>query len=714
VKQPGPKLRALIFLSFAACIWLLPILLDPLAVPFQPGADFTDLLVSHWPNAQYLRSSLHEWGQFPLWNSQILCGAPLVADPLFAIWYPPTWLTLILPISFAQNLSFWLHLILAGVGMFFLMRSEGASDKAAFAGGLLFGGSPKLVGHVALGHISLVSAVAWTPWVMLTLRRAIVGLNLPWQNAVKRAALAGLMIGISFLADPRWLAPLFLLGGSYAFKEFIFKRREHGAGILRKALILGMFCTIIALLIAAGQAIPLTQFALRSTRAHLLQDGGSFGALPADRLLGLLFPAYGGWGEWQVYFGFIGMALVLFGLLSKESGRLYWLGVALAGYALALGDATPLYGFLTATFPFMGWIRVPARFIFVSYLAMSVLAARGLHALEAVRGGESRKLLRIAIVGLAVFTSGIAIGALILIRPEAISSQLTWWIPMLLAWLMMGLVLMRKRESQKNISRAAVLLALIIIEIGIMDFSLLSMHEKPFTNPSTDLILEALDTEQDVGRVFSLAYNIPQHIAAQMRLELADGVNPLQLQSTWDFMSQAVGFNRTQYSVTLPPFPDGLLQGADGSKLDPVLLGRLNITHIVAATPLQADGLKLIGVWDNTYLYRNEFARPRAWVEVSDGIRESAAIRLWSPNRIQIEVRGPGRLVLSEIDYPGWVVTLNGDSGVIEAHNGLLRSIELPDGSSMVEFHYQPWDVYIGAILTFMTVLILFVLWRRL
>ncbi len=93
----------ILFLALAG-LWLLPVLARPDGFPFWVGGEYSDLLISHWPNAEFLRRALLQYHQFPLWNPSILSGAPFAADPLAGLWYPPDWLTVILPLPFAFNL----------------------------------------------------------------------------------------------------------------------------------------------------------------------------------------------------------------------------------------------------------------------------------------------------------------------------------------------------------------------------------------------------------------------------------------------------------------------------------------------------------------------------------------------------------------------------------------------------------------------------------
>ncbi len=68
----------------------------------------------------------------------------------------------------------------------------------------------------------------------------------------------------------------------------------------------------------------------------------------------------------------------------------------------------------------------------------------------------------------------------------------------------------------------------------------------------------------------------------------------------------------------------------------------------------------------------------------------------WSPNQITIQAEGPGVLALSEIDYPGWEVRLDGE--LWDRYNGLgvFRSLTLPAGTHVVEFLFRPVSIYVG------------------
>ena len=95
----------------------------------------------HWvyylPNAYYMDVSLHDYGEFPLWNPLTFCGLPFAANPQSMAFYPPNLLRSILtfePTPFRSHATLVLmlvfHVILAGYGTYLLAREHGLSYGA--------------------------------------------------------------------------------------------------------------------------------------------------------------------------------------------------------------------------------------------------------------------------------------------------------------------------------------------------------------------------------------------------------------------------------------------------------------------------------------------------------------------------------------------------------------------------------------------------------
>ncbi|HEY5119230.1 MAG TPA: hypothetical protein VII90_07215, partial [Anaerolineales bacterium] len=269
-------------------LWLAPLLGGFGQVHNAPGAEFSDLTVTHLPNAEFLRQSLIQYGEIPMWNPRTLGGTPFAADPLSGIYYPPLWLALVISPPLAFNILFLLHLAFAGVGSFLLARDEGASTAGALLAGIAFGGLPKLVAHAAAGHLTLILAVSWTPWLLLAARRAAR------TGSLRAWSLAGAMTGVIFLADPRWAIPSALAALGYAIVSAGGNPAQGPARIriiawAKNFLIFGVFAAAVS----AVLVLPMAQFVSLSTRANLSGTEAATQSLPFLSLLGLIFGGIG-------------------------------------------------------------------------------------------------------------------------------------------------------------------------------------------------------------------------------------------------------------------------------------------------------------------------------------------------------------------------------------------------------------------------------------
>jgi uncharacterized membrane protein YfhO len=74
----------------------------------------------------------------------------------------------------------------------------------------------------------------------------------------------------------------------------------------------------------------------------------------------------------------------------------------------------------------------------------------------------------------------------------------------------------------------------------------------------------------------------------------------------------------------------------------------------------------------------------------------SEPVPLISPNQITLTAAGPGLLVLSEINYPGWIVRVDNVKANIIRAASILRAVNLPAGRHMITFSYEPVPLYAG------------------
>ena len=81
--------------------------------------------------------------------------------------------------------------------------------------------------------------------------------------------------------------------------------------------------------------------------------------------------------------------------------------------------------------------------------------------------------------------------------------------------------------------------------------------------------------------------------------------------------------------------------------------------------------------------------------------RDRATIERYSRRLVTLRVEAacPGLLVLPDTYFPGWKATVNGRDRTIYATDGAFRGVTVPEGTSHVEFRYEPRAFPIGVVL---------------
>lgn len=685
--------------------------------PFQPGGQFSDLLISHYPNGIYIQQSIKNWKTIPLWSDTILSGYPFVANPLAGLFYLPGWLALLFQLPLGFNLLVALHLVFGGVGMYLLLREEGLSTGPALLGAVLFEGMPKLFSHLGAGHITLIYAVTWTPWLLYTEKRASLSIRLRW-------VLPGAVLGMIALADIRWAAYSGLVWLAYSLRVSFGQGWANGSGWRLVPWVASRLTNVLVSgLVAAPLLLPLAQYTQLSTRSQLTIQESFILSLPFSQLLSLLFPNIGGMAEWILYPGGVGISLFLLTLCNPKMLRRagFWVGLVALSLIFALGSNLPpleLLGHL----PGMDLLRVPPRTLFLTGLGFAAVAGYGLQSLcEVTRLVEEKPLLRgklvlFCVTAFVVFLAGAI--QFVVERPLT-RVQFAWGAIFLLLSTVVILLAINQRIPTTGLAAS-------LLVISLVDFQGVNLQSLEFRPSSVVLSAKAelvkfLNEREGATlyRVYSPSYSLPQEIAVQSGIQLADGVDPLQLAAYVDYMEAATGVPNRGYSVTLPPYANAETETDNqGYHPDPVRLGLLNVKYILSEFPLSDADLLLLKQFGQTMVYENTQALPRAWVQMptaplGQAIEPIAAINM-TPNWIEVTAEGPGELVLSEIAYPGWQATVDGVRMPVDTMGGLLRGVKIQPGLHRVVFSFHPQAVYIGLGLAGITwvVLAIFILFR--
>ena len=678
---------------------LLPWIVQSANYFYNINSEYSDLAVSHLPNATYLFQSLRESGEIPLWSNLILSGAPFAADPLSGLWYLPGWLAYELPQPAGFNLTLLLHILWGGLGIVWLLSRVGLRREAALLGGIAFELMPKLFAHAAAGHITLVYAVSWTPWLFL----AELYRQQTRKSVSAASFLPGLVMGAIFLADPRWAA---YAAGSWAVWGL---RQALRANHLLRWLPGGSLQALIALGVSAVLLLPMAQFTQLSTRSGLTAKDVLTLSLPPVQLAALIFPNIGGYAEWVVYPGAAVVLLVIYALAVKRVRQQvgFWLVMALTATAISLGSMWP--GAETiARLPLIDLLRVPSRAWFLVGLSLVIVAAYAFDDMIEMAARQQRPGWILPMVALAALAVFVPVG--VALMGATLPAGMVW--AAVAFPLGLALIVLINQFGAAKSGWAAGLVVLVVADLSGVNLAGVQFRSK------CDVMSEgagaALYLANQAGefRVYSPSYSIPQQTAAALGLELADGVNPMQLASTAKFMEKASNVASNGYSVAIPAFASGdpKVDNA-GTMPDTALLGLLNVKYVVSEFALTDERLSEVWQTGGTHIYENLDIKPRVWVQPADGATGTGSISagriiLNQPNQLKAEVEGPGLVVFSMIDYPGWSLAVDGKPAEKKRIANMLIGAEIGEGLHEVNLTFASPLLTLGQIISTLTWLI--------
>lgn len=739
----------------------------PTSILFRPASPYSDLMLTHWPNAQLIRRSVWHDHTWPLWNPMQFAGVPFAANPLSGLWYPPNLLLLILPLAPAFNVLLLAHICLGGLGMMALCRRLGTGDGASLVAGLAWALTPKLWAHLGAGHVSLVHAAGWLPWIAAAAMRTTQSRS--FADSIRLAFLWALQ----FLADPR--LAVYTAGMVAAVVVWAAVRqpparppsgRAARAGASRGSAtvpaLTGRFLPAASPWIGAGllglgltavQWLPLLDYLPSTQRASLTVDQSAVYSLPPAQLLGLLYARTGGFHEWTIYAGVAVAVLAVLGWLALDRPARWSVASGLTFLVLfSLGEHTPLYGWVSHL-PGATLLRVPPRVWFLVSFALAALAGLGAEELTSQRQGilsDYRRILnRLAAAGLAA-TGTMAIGLLFLEGAQQLEGS-AW---QTFIWLLLSVaacaVFARAQWSPRIAD--ALLVVLVVAELAWADSSLVERRT------ADQLLADGWETGSTMadwgGRVYAPSFRPPPQVAAELGLRVVNGVEPLQPATYAAFLSAAAGVpDADEYSVTLPAL--NLVDGDGGADVSMALahaepsawlLAVLDVRGVVSQFPMSAPQLKEVrrSEAESLIVYRNQATVdwPAVFQRVTDvSDLESALARLgtaalaeeavavggralggpkgYTPahellstsNRLVVRATGPGLLVFSEYYQPGWHASVDGSPAEIVAADAILRGIYLEDGEHLVEMTYRPTAAVAGMALSSLSLLSAAVVW---
>ncbi|MBL8133769.1 MAG: hypothetical protein JNL42_18045 [Anaerolineae bacterium] len=582
-------------------------------LPFTPGARFSDAVTSHFPAALHFHRSIQAGQGLPIWRETILAGHPFAANPLNKTAYPPQWLAGVLPPVIHLNGMILVHLLIAYFGMARWARAQTLLPVPSTAAALAYAFAPRLIAHTGAGHLDVLYALAWFPWLMLSVQRAVTA----QQRRLFYALALGLAAALMLLADLRVSLFALALAAGYGIVQWLQIRSLRPVGVALTAV-------AVMLLLTLSLSLPLLVWMPWLSRSGLAaQEAGVFAMQPAQ-WVGLVFAPQTGSQETVAYVGLPVLILAIFALVRTPRRHLYWALALITALIYALGENAGVWSILTRLVPALLWFRVPARAWLIGTLVLPLLAGYGLQALmEEGRRGGGRRFMILG-VGLASAGGFSAISGMV---PAGMAVGLLTG---------SGLSLFASARAAGKLTSGrlgAVALGLILIDLLAFGQGWLEWRGEPAWMPGEQRALAEALLADDAGRIYSPTYTLEQQTAALYDLALFGGVDPFQVSAVAEAVRVGGGIAETGYSITVPPLigavDDGLLVMANRDatpRWD--VLARWGVTHIVSAYALDVDDTIRVG---ESYIYRNPDPNVMAlkgtipdWADGWQGLPEAA------------------------------------------------------------------------------------------
>ncbi len=372
-----------------------------------------DLCFLFYPGYVFYRRALAA-GALPLWNPYNGCGEPFLADIERAVFYPPSLLYLLPSTSLAVVLSAALHLLVAAIGTYILMRQLLVSRRGCLLAGVMYPFSAYTVTKMAFP--SELNTAAWFPAVLAAF---VLFCKRPTRRSL---ILLACLIATQFLAGfPEVVAFSMAALALYAIVRALYQPSLRSASRIALLGLLGLGAAgLLAIALAAAQFLPTWELLARSPRGQVVDPGLDMESFHPMALFTLLIPslhgscgAYGAlWGRYwsptclmysiaAVYVGIVPLVVLLTAALHRlllpaplrptcpdappeqRCRAPFFITLLLLTLLYAMGKHTPFFPLLWHTIPPLQHFVSPPKILFATTLALACLSAIGLDALTA-------------------------------------------------------------------------------------------------------------------------------------------------------------------------------------------------------------------------------------------------------------------------------------------------------------------------------------------
>jgi hypothetical protein len=702
-------------------------------IPTKNGA-LSDVVDQLYPWKHFTIAMLKQ-GQLPLWNPYSFTGNPHLANSQSAVLSPINSLFFVLPFNDAWSLMILLQPLIAGLGMYLLLRQFKISQAGSCLGSISFMFCGFMVTWMPYGTLGY--AIALLPLALYAIEKNTQKVHLP------TLLLLPISIAISFFSGHLQTSIYFMLYIlAYIIASSWLVWNLPNSRKLKRALPL-LIAFLLGLVLAIPQLLPSLQLYQHAGRS---QDFSNAGGISWQYLITSIAPDFygnpvtrndwfGKYAEWASFIGIIPLLLSLLSLSAKESRKKTLFFITAAIIPLLLSMDTPLQTILLNLKIPVFSTSIPSRIIVLTSFSLAVLAGFGLDTLkQQLQKNQYKKLLPALSVFATIFV--LIWGTLLIFKPfphdKVILAVKNFILPSII-FLVFLISITANKIVNKNVltkSKINVIAATLAICIILTMFDSLRFAQKwlPFDDMKyvfPDLpVIKAMQTNVGFGRVFG---NFGSYIDTYYQLPSIEGYDPLYSHRYGEFIQSAKAGQWTPSIHSLAQldrqakFADRVLDLLGVN----VIYQRKQDTFTNWTYPVWGDKQRYLQIYadDKFLLFKNTTALPHAKLfyqyEIVNGDKNiinrfynpkfdykntlileedphiaqsktngKTTITQYTPNDITITVNSPkpGLLFLSDNNYPTWKAYINSQQTPILRADYTFRAIVVPQGKSKIEF----------------------------
>ncbi len=523
----------------------------------------TDQLSAGIPIRQFQANELHHL-RFPLWDPYLFSGIPFVDAMHGDIFYPSALLRVIFPAHYVLTLVFVVHVFLAGLLMFVLLRDMELDVKGALLWSISYAFTGVIVSQTLPGHDGKVIVSAFLPGVIFAIRRGMHEVRAKWFM------LGALFLGLDILSPHVQMSYYtYLAAGIYfLFEWFHLLLGEKRIGDALKTAYFFVLMVVISIAIGAIQLVPSYLYVSKYSPRGAGNRGYEFAiswSLPWEDYISAFFAKFSGfldsyWGRnpFKINTEYLGVlpwlfALAAFAPAAKIRERWSMLFIFLFFSIMALGGYTPFYKLFYSILPGVKKFRAPAMSFFVVAFSVNVLAAIGYLSLIRHDTIDFVKKLFIALAVILLVLALMGSGGMLqgpiksIFLSHAGQEKLeifaryygnipaAFWRALIF---LIAAFILAVQFSRGDEGYALVAAVLLIVDLWSINWQFLKKVPGPDKYYAPDAVVQYLKQDTTVYRVFPLLYRIDDNYLMYHGIESIGGHHGNQFQRYQEFVGE--------------------------------------------------------------------------------------------------------------------------------------------------------------------------------